>query len=871
MLRSDCNALLYSSAIICVAISTPATAQAKSFDIPTQSVDTAIGMLGRQADVQIMAARRATRGKQANAVRGNMTIQEALNRLLAGTGLVARPAGARTYSVVPGQAAPAAREMRPASSAQNGGGLPRDQAVALAADTAGANEEIVVTAQKREQRLIDVPMSVAAVSALEIERRKLVSAEDYLRGMPGVNQVDSGFGPSVSVRGLETTTTSQNFASGSTVAMYFGEVSTTSSTGMTGGAGADFKLVDIERVEVLKGPQGTAFGSSSIGGVVRIIPASPRLDRFEGRISAGATSTADTGGTGFNVQGVANLPIVDDVLAVRAVAYHFNDSGFYRGIAGTDPVIQAAAIRTGSQQYAVSDDELGGSKFTGARVSALFRPTDRLKITATFVTQKTLWDAWAGSNRGGYDQAILRVGPADQVFGLSKGGTRTNVDLYNVVAEYDLGWADLLATYAHIDGRSTYAFPWSTSGTNPMVSATNGQHKEDNGELRIATKFSGPVNFLAGVYAESLTDFYTQSVYWYGSVASNPFVATVPYATPNLLADTRDDFTLKQRAVFGEVSWEILSGLTLTGGARAYEYDRSATRSEKGPLLAPAAPTAVRTVGGKTSASGTNFKANLSYKPSDDMMVYAGWSQGFRPGKTQAGLPAGACDVNPVDGIVDGTSISLESTREVQSDSIDSYEAGAKGRLMDGRVTASFAAFRADWSGIPVQVRATCAGGTLIGYTANAGAARSEGLEGQITIQATRNLRFDLGAAYIDARLTQAVPAQGFKVGDRLPSPSKTANFAVQYSLPIFGHEGYLRADAAYVGPFNSRIPPTGVNRAGDYVKLDLAGGISMGGTQLDVFVKNVTNDNSVTFVPTPYPTLRLRPRTIGLQLSHNF
>jgi outer membrane receptor protein involved in Fe transport len=752
-------------------------------------------------------------------------------------------------------------------------------AAAAPADTDRASrrqptmEEVIVTAQKRAQDIQDVPVSIAVISAADITQRGLVSSEDYLRGVPGANQVDSNFGPAVVIRGLETTTTSQNFASGSTVAMYFGESPVTRSAGITGGSGADIKLVDIERVEVLRGPQGTAFGDSSLGGAVRTIPVAPKLDRFEAKVKAGYSMTSGYGDDNYLYQGIVNIPLVQDKLAIRANAYKFEDSGFYRNVAGSDPVIQAGVTRFRTPaSYARNEEGLGGSTFEGGRIAALYQPTNELKFTVTYLKQDTSIDAWAGANRPGYDQAILAVGPEDKVFGHTQGGTDTNIELLNAVAEYDLGWADMLGTYTHIKGGSDYAYPWSVTGANPMTSATRSDHDEDSGELRIVSKFEGPLNFIAGVYAENVDDLWTQTVYWYADLATIPFASSVPYTAPGILNDSRNELGLKQKAAFSEVSWAIVPKLTLTAGVRAYDYERTTLQNEYGALTSPAASNVVRTTARDIDASGTNLRGNLSFKPTDDSLIYAGWSEGFRLGKPQPGLPAGACDVNG-DGNIDGTTVPISSTQELQSDSVESYELGGKFTFADRRIAVSAAIFRTDWEDIPVQVRATCAGGTLIGYTANAAKARSEGIEAQVGFQVTDALRVDLGGSYLDAELTEdalgLVPAA--HDGDRLPSPKKNANLGVRYEFTLGEYDSYVRTDAIYVDAFNGRLPPAAANTSDEYVKVDLSVGMVFNRANIDLYVRNLTNDDAITFAPTPYPVYRLRPRTIGFQLGYEF
>ncbi len=815
-------------------------------------------------------------GMQAPALRGSLTAQQALDRLLAGTKLQARFVDAQTVTVVPDKISMRAPEpaLTKVASAEQTARRARP------AETSTTSvEEIVVTATKRSELLSDVPVSIAVVTSSEIAARGLVSAEDYLRGLPGANQVDSNFGPAVTIRGLETSTTSQNLASGSTVAMYFGETSTTSSTGITGGSGADLKLVDIERVEVLRGPQGTAFGNSALGGVIRTIPRAPKLDGFEGNARVGASVTSGNGGENHMLQAVANIPLITDRLAIRAVGYQFEDSGFYRNVAPSDPLLQArAATLKVPAALLTSHDEVGGSTFTGGRIAALFQATDRLKFTLTYVNQDTEVDAWAGSNRSGYDQAIYRVGPAERVFGLTRGGNETQVELSNAVMEYDLGWGSLLATFSHIDGESQYAYPWSVSATAPvpLASATRSTHSENSGEIRLATSFEGPVNFLVGVYGEELDDLWTQTVYWNADLATisvaYPFLSAVPIAAPGILNDSRNYLQLGQRAAFGEVSWQLVPKLTLTGGVRAYRFDRDTKTLEYGALTSPAAADVLRTTVGHTDASGTTFRGNVKYEFTDDALVYAGWSEGFRLGKPQSGLPAGACDVN-ADGLVDGTNVSIASTREIQSDDVESVEIGAKLSFAERRVSISADIFRAEWNEIPVQVRATCAGGTIIGYTANATSAISEGIEGQVRFQVTPALRLDVGGSYIDATLSEnalGLTPPAFK-GNRLPSPKVNASLAAQYDFALGGYEAYVRTDSTYVDSFNSRLPPAPANTSDSYVKVDAATGISINAFSIDLYVRNLTNRDAITFAPAPYPALRLRPRTYGVQMGYQF
>jgi outer membrane receptor protein involved in Fe transport len=302
-------------------------------------------------------------------------------------------------------------------------------------------EEVIVTAQKRAQRLTDVPLSVSVVTAGEIDARGLLNSGDYLRGMPGVNQLDSALNQTIVIRGIESATTFQNFGSGPTTATYFGETPTTNAAGLFGGTNVDIKLVDVERVEVLRGPQGTAFGNSSLGGAVRTIPVAPKLDRFEGALSGNYSVTADSGGDNHMTQGVANIPLVLDRFAVRATAYQFADSGYYQNRAGSDAAFRAAAAGYGALASSIDEDEVGSYSVKGGRIAALFQATDDLRLTVSYLAQRAEADGVIGSRGSDYRQTEFQVSPEHAIAGRSGGYSNIDIDLANVTMEYALGWA----------------------------------------------------------------------------------------------------------------------------------------------------------------------------------------------------------------------------------------------------------------------------------------------------------------------------------------------------------------------------------------------------------------------------------------------
>ncbi|MDT9599182.1 TonB-dependent receptor [Sphingosinicella sp. GR2756] len=736
----------------------------------------------------------------------------------------------------------------------------------VSTETEDVSQEIIVTATKRAESVQDVPLSISVVTADEISKRGLVSAEDYLRGIPGVNQTTDPVGSSIIIRGLETSPSFQNYSSGTTVATYFGETPITNSGGLAANTNVDIKLVDIERVEVLRGPQGTAFGNSSLGGAVRQIPVAPKLGRLEGHVGAGYSRTGGYGSDNYMIQGTINVPIINDIVSVRASAYHFSDSGIYRKNATTDPTIQEAAAFYGAEGAVSDDTNVGSSKFTGGRIAVLIRPTDDLSLTLSYLSQKTELNGNALANSGRFEQAIFDVAPSHAIRGQRGGASDMKIDLFNATLEYSLGWGSLLATYSHIDSWALNSSSFSQSQPIwPLSYIQDGKHEEDSGEIRFASDLGGRFNFLVGVYAEKVKD---NAIFDYRYLGTR---ADTALFSQEFAGDFLDNRRLTQKAAFGELSYEIVDGLTATVGGRYYDYSRTVSEMTSGEFFGDSSDTR------ETKSNGSTFRGNLSWKPGPNTLLYASWSEGFRLGKPEAGLPSGVCDVNN-DGIVDGSTITIESTRSLESDKVRNYELGTKFSLFQKRLTASAAVFLMDWDGVPFRTAAPDAPeGCGLTYNANAGKARTKGAEFQASLAITDALRADFGASYIDAKLAQDAPALGAFDGDRLPgSPKVNANLSLQYDFMVAGRDVFIRADSIYVGSFYGDVYQSPATKAGDYVKIDLSGRIMFGRVGLDIYVQNLMNEDSYTFRGTSdagreFFGFRMRPRTVGARLNYNF
>jgi len=867
-------------------------------NIPAQKLGSALQKLAKDRKFQVLYRSDLVRGLDSPGAVGQLTTEEALKKLLSGSALTFKFLGSDTVTIVPatvGSTSGGASGNMTRTEAQDNTddnlrlaqqapetsrGASALATAAIGSSTSDPNEdlnnfaleEIVVTAAKRAQNLEDVPISIAVIGNEEIERRSLIGMEDYLRSIPGVNEIDNGArGNAIVIRGVSTSPESENAASGTgpTVGTYFDETSITGAAGY-GSGGIDLRPVDMERIEVLRGPQGTAYGDSALGGALRLIPVKPKFDSFDAKVTASYSNTAGYGSDNSMVQGVFNIPLIQDQLALRAVAYRYDESGIYKNIAGTDPATLASAAPFGLTDYirGFTQDDVGRMVSSGVRVAAAWQPTDELNLTATFLKQTIKQDGFADQDAGYYEQERIPVPPQFRLNGDPGEANNSNIDLANLVLNYDLGWAKLTSVASRVESGSQYA---ASLAVAPIffTGGSRSDFKSTTAEARLASHLQGPVQFLAGLYYEHVNESNTQITYWPGPPAGDPF------GSNPLLGDYDFMRGLKQRAIFGEASYELINKLTATVGGRYFRYGKDQSILREGVLYGAPVGAGVRQYLNDLDSGGSTFSANLSYKATADALLYLSWAQGFRLGQPEPGLPS-TCDTNH-DGYVDGTNLSIASTRKIDSDSLDNYEIGGKFAFFDRRLTVDTSAYHIIWRSLPIRsnAQAPC----TFAYVANAGAATSDGAEFQASLLVTKGLRLDFGAAYTDARLSKDAPGllPPAYEGDRLPgSPHVNTNLSAQYSFNLAGRDAFVRADFAYIGKFYGNLQESPQTAAGDYTKIDARAGIAiMKKLNVEAFVRNLTNDDAFTWRGLTNQNsvfgYRMRPRTVGVQLGYHF
>lgn len=727
-----------------------------------------------------------------------------------------------------------------------------------------SGNDIIVTATRRNERIQDVPLSVTAFSQEQLTEKGIVGFEGIARETPGVvlNRPTQNFN-NFTARGIATNGYNANLQS--SVAVYIDElpVSTIGNTTVV-----DPNLFDVERVEFLRGPQGTLFGSGSLSGAMRILTKSPNLHEFD------YSALADIGLTGsdsvrqrYNV--MVNIPVVSDKLAIRGVGFYRHEDGYLDNVG------------TGVHNSNKLID-------WGGRLVALWRPTDRLSIK--------LLGSYENSDPKDSSLTSPSLGREKRVSDQPDRFTGKQT-VINGTLDYDFDFAKLTSssTYSKFDQRfwvdlaGTFA-PGSFVGA-PIAFGldANAYDKVFVQETRLVSSLDGPLQFvLGGFYLNRRRDV----DYFYRS--------SLPFLQARGLTGLPDQYYQKQYthqiseelAGFGELTYRFSSKFWLTGGMR---YGRTSAQgfTEPGGYLATAfgqnyftyallkIPVKFDTftpytavTGVKASGSKPSWKASASFKPTESVTTYATFSTGFRAPIVNAfaGRPS---LVNPNDIII---------PNGASSDDLKSYEIGAKGRFLNGQVTINLAAYLIDWTNIQAQANRVS---DSVQFATNIGGARSKGFEVEMGIIPAKDVFIGLNASYNDSKITKLSATEaaisGAVLGHRLSAPRLQGALYASYGFDL-GNEtrANLAVNAQYVGSYNSSFPNTPgaptvrlvtFGETDEFVNTNLTFGLKRGDISAQLYVENVFDDHSVTYIhPEAFLVSRfgtLRPRTIGIRLGY--
>ena len=770
-----------------------------------------------------------------------------------------------------------------------------------AAVRAESVEEITVTATKRESTIQDVPFSINAQTQQDIQRAGADSLQDIARNVAGLTIQNLGPGQSqVAIRGVSAGQIVRDQPGVKEQVGVYMDESVISLSLFT----PDFDLYDLNRVETLRGPQGTLFGSGSIGGTIRYITNPPDFDAFDGSVELDVNSIS-SGGMGGHLKGMFNAPFADGKAALRAVGYTTEYGGFID------------ALREGGGHW---NDVNSGTR-NGARVAVAFMPTANLTITPRIIYQKIDTD---GFNRqevynlfaNPYTTTRPPIQLKDrQQWLLLREGFKDETTLGDLVVDgsYDAFDMTFVASFLNRDilvSRDASALTGSVSVDlgfpdaavllpSNLRDTTN--LSQTTYELRFASNTDSPFQWLFGVFYADMDRDYAQrlptpgyAAYVDASLGAGTSAA-VANGYPDLDSPYNSDlpYKIKQTALFGEVSYDFTDQFRLTVGGRSYNFDEK-RRFLSGGLFANSDDQT-----DKTSSSGFTPRVLASFDVNDSVTLNAQVAQGFRLGGVNDPLNETLC--SPEDELIFG------SFQSYDDEKLWNYEIGVKSRLGNG-ITLNAAAFRADITDLQVTLDA---GSCSSRISFNVPDSHSTGVEFEMSGNASDSFQFSLTGSYVqsefDSTVTDATGSilGGVEKGNRLASvPEFQAAASGTWLFPVSmggsGMDGYVTATVQYVGDRYTQ-PSDQVPGAGDFVSglpfggatgnevtsldldldpytiANLVAGVNFDSWQAELYVTNLTDENAnLSFDRERGGRARLsfrtnQPRTFGVTLRKRF
>ncbi len=700
-----------------------------------------------------------------------------------------------------------------------------------AADNDFRIEEIIVTAAKREQNLQDVAESISAVSNGAIEDFGLQDLEDMAFHVPGLQfSTDRPGTSTVTLRGLAPVA-----GLGSPVAIYLDEMLLNS----VSSAQQDIRAYDLERVEVLRGPGGTLYGESSLGGTIKYVTNKPDSTQFESQVQ-GFYSSTQHGGNNSGVRGYLNVPLVEDKFAVRVVAQFDDYDGWI-------------------DSQATGAEDVNGTEVTSGRIVARYTPGDSTTVDFTAVYHDIDSGAPNISDFNYNNFAIAEELLVDDstLLNLTIGHDLSFGTLTFSATTRDRDVSPSISDRSDLLGFLTPAFG-STAAWNNVIRF----EEMTVAELRIASVNESRFRWIAGAFFKD----------------SDMRITQIGEALPTIpdIFESTSTSNSETNALFGEFYYDLTEELEVTIGGRWFTEDRTADISQFGLFigLPPDAPFEAQ-----NSADETVFtpKVRLAYRPSDGRLFYVMASEGFRGGGVNT-LAEVARAMSGIPDIPDG----------FDSERVWNYEFGTNLTMAEGRVTLNAAAFYMDWT--DMQSFAAFTGAEPFAVTVNIGEAHTLGAEVELDALIGEHLNVSAALTYLEAEVDEAISPASSIVPD-LPEGSKLvgvpefrASAAARYRWPVgASSEGFISASVSYTDETVSNLIFEGPPRINDsYTLVDLSFGIEGERWSAQLFADNVTDEfvvyrttQLVDFTSVPFGTEQLksmgRPRTIGGRVTFSF
>ncbi len=738
-------------------------------------------------------------------------------------------------------------------------------AAALAAESGGALEEIVVTAQKRgEESLQSIPLTVQALSDAQLAGAGVGSILDLAGRVPGLTVFDAGGNQKkLKVRGVSSASESET---SETVAVYLDDVPITNAGGTNNenGASPDFGFFDMERVEVLKGPQGTLYGASAMGGTVRYISKRPDATKYSGEVR-GRLSTTKSGSESYGVAAMVNLPLSTDKLALRIVASYDDDGGYL------DNIVPLTGVGFGPAGKVPGKKDANEAKYWTGRGQLLWTPNEDLSVGLKFAHRD-----FEAEGENSVQRSLAAAGQDLDQLNYVVPYNDDRFDLFNLTVDYDMGAVNVFSSTSYTDRRTddlqdTTFFSNIVFGTTDPASNLRNLNKAQEfvQELRFSSSSDGPLQWVFGGYYSDLDKKFTQDGPFVG--INDFFGAPVVPVIPGFLGNQPNVFqsdvpeSVKQVAAFGELSYKFNEQWSATVGGRYFDVKRKFSYNSRGLFSTPGADQRA----GSGSENGFNPKVTIAFQAAENALLYASASKGYRIGGFNQPIP------NTPQCAAELGQLGISNSPPLfDSDSIWNYELSAKTQWADNRVRINGGVYYVDWKDIQLRRQLAC------GFTffLNGGKAEVKGAELQVEIAPVDSFTMYANFGYDDAKLKGSVPNLGASTDSRLPGvPKFTASGGFQFDFPVMAYNGYVRGDVSHVGKFiylfEGQVGPfSGVNpKAGGYTIAGLRVGVESEKWDAAIYANNLFDERADTGVQSNLfadIVFRNRPREIGVAFS---
>jgi iron complex outermembrane recepter protein len=810
-------------------------------DIPAMNAAEALNRLAEQTGSVMLFSYDLARARDANAVRGRYTLLDGLDLLLRDTGLSGGLSDKRVVIIAANGNVPGGK----GETVKKRGWLAALIA-ALFGSTAGESnadqtegrarqetpiEEIVVTAQKRgEERLQDVPIPVTAIDADALLDSNQTRIQDYYTKVPGLSLTlggDAG-APMVAIRGVTT-----GGITNPTVGLVVDEVPYGSST--SNGAGwsvPDIDPSELDRVEVLRGPQGTLYGASSIGGLLKFVTTDPSTNSFSGRLQAGTSTVKDGDDLGYQARGSANVP-VSDRFALRASGSVRRDPGYIDN------------VQTGQ-------DDVNRIDSSSGRLSALWQPT----ATFSLKLSALLHDVEAGGSAEAHRNVGLAELEQDALLGT--GGYHRKTQSYTATLAAHPG----SATLTSVTGYSVDEFSSNLDGTPVLGGVASGlfgvsgapdpidsETEKFTQELRLSIPLGQRVDWLIGAFYTDEDTFTTQDI-----LAQDPNTGQI-FGT---LFHGTTPATYEELAAFTNLTFQMTERFDIQVGARESQNRQTYSQVLTGALFGGAS---IVTPEVDSKDNAFTYLVTPRVKITPDLMVYARLASGYRPGGPNSnsgfiGVPA-----------------------EYGADMTNNFEVGIKGSALDRALSFEASLYHIRWKDIQLQLREPT---QLVPYFDNAGEARSQGAELSLSANSSGGFHVTGWVAWNDAELSEDIPATAINAvgsaGDRLPYSSRfSGNLSLEHDFKLTNSVSAFAGGAlSYVGDRKGIFRATPLRQTFEsYTQIDLRAGINYEDWTITAFANNVSDKRGVlrggldSFIPTYFTYIQ--PRTVGVSLTRAF